>query len=166
MNANHLAIEFSRLLRLYLTGEAMMLVIERNRNEPVSGICHSHDFVDANVVMLEAWVNLGGTEFNALEDTASALIWGKAWDIAQRTEFSGINAEHYRLAVAGEGPQAAQWKDKPHRLVYDLAREVERLQAKLTGDDIFDHCTAAIDERLGAQSEYFKQVRIAQAGKE
>jgi hypothetical protein len=39
----------------------------------------------------------------------------------------------YRNAPSGIGPLAATWKDKPHRLVYDLCREVERLQA-LTGN--------------------------------
>ncbi len=37
--------------------------------------------------------------------------------------------EDYRNAPSGIGPLAAEWKDKPHRLVYDLAREVERLSA-------------------------------------
>lgn len=33
----------------------------------------------------------------------------------------------YRWAVSHEGPLAGQWADKPHRLVYDLVGEVERL---------------------------------------
>jgi hypothetical protein len=37
--------------------------------------------------------------------------------------------EDYRNAPSGIGPLAAEWKDKPHRLVYDLCREVERLAA-------------------------------------
>jgi hypothetical protein len=51
----------------------------------------------------------------------------------------GPNAAHrerlvtndYWRAPAGEGPQAATWKDKPHRLVYDLVGEVEFLRARL-----------------------------------
>lgn len=35
-----------------------------------------------------------------------------------------------RMAVSGEGPRAFDWSDKPHRLVYDLSREVERLTAE------------------------------------
>jgi hypothetical protein len=38
----------------------------------------------------------------------------------------------YRLAVSGEGERASDWQDKPHRLVYDLCREIERIAA--TGD--------------------------------
>jgi hypothetical protein len=37
--------------------------------------------------------------------------------------------EAYRNAPSGIGPLAAQWKDKPHRLVYDLYWEVKRLRA-------------------------------------
>ena len=38
-----------------------------------------------------------------------------------------MNTNDYRIAPSGEGPQAAQWKDKPHRLLYDLCQEIERL---------------------------------------
>jgi hypothetical protein len=39
--------------------------------------------------------------------------------------------DDYWKAPSGEGPQAATWKDKPHRLVYDLVGEVERLRGLL-----------------------------------
>jgi hypothetical protein len=41
-----------------------------------------------------------------------------------------LNTKDYRQAPGGDGPLAAQWADKPHRLVYDLCKEVERLQAE------------------------------------
>lgn len=31
----------------------------------------------------------------------------------------------FRQAVCGEGPRAAEWQDKPHRLVYDLCQIIE-----------------------------------------
>lgn len=40
----------------------------------------------------------------------------------------GLDTLNYRRAPSGEGPQAAEWKDKPHRLVYDLCGEIERLR--------------------------------------
>lgn len=43
-----------------------------------------------------------------------------------------------RMAVIGSGPLAAEWEDKPHRLVYDLCREIERLNAPLGDDDALD----------------------------
>jgi len=30
-----------------------------------------------------------------------------------------------RMAISGEGERAFDWRDKPHRLVYDLSRQVE-----------------------------------------
>ena len=35
-----------------------------------------------------------------------------------------------RLAPSGIGPLAYTWSDKPHRLLYDLCHEVERLEAE------------------------------------
>jgi hypothetical protein len=35
----------------------------------------------------------------------------------------------YRLAMSGEGDQVHAWEDKPHRLIYDLCGEGERLSA-------------------------------------
>lgn len=34
-----------------------------------------------------------------------------------------------RMAIVGEGPLAYDWADKPHRIVYDLCREIERIAA-------------------------------------
>lgn len=38
-----------------------------------------------------------------------------------------------RMATSGEGPRAYDWSDKPHRLVFDLCREIERLAASPAG---------------------------------
>ena len=42
---------------------------------------------------------------------------------------SDLNLEDYRNAPSGVGLLASMWRDKPHRLVYDLVKEVERLRA-------------------------------------
>ena len=34
-----------------------------------------------------------------------------------------------RKAMAGEGPRAFAWKDKPHRLIFDLCARIEELEA-------------------------------------
>lgn len=39
-----------------------------------------------------------------------------------------VNTQEYRVAPGGDGPHANQWKDKPHRLIYDLCSEVDRLR--------------------------------------
>ena len=36
---------------------------------------------------------------------------------------------HLRRAVSGGGDYADEWDDKPHRLIYDACREIERLTA-------------------------------------
>jgi hypothetical protein len=41
---------------------------------------------------------------------------------------NNIDTEEYRSAMGGEGPHAFNWKDKPHRLVYDLCREIKRIE--------------------------------------
>ena len=40
-----------------------------------------------------------------------------------------------RAAIGGNGPLAYTWQDKPHRLVYDLCREIERIAAGATPDE-------------------------------
>ena len=70
----------------------------------------------------------------------------------------GTTTKDYRNAIAGEGPRAYDWEDKPHRLVYDLCGEVEMLSAKLTeasefiqklGPTIDYDIVAEIEEMLG-----------------
>jgi len=39
--------------------------------------------------------------------------------------------DDYRLAPSGDGPHAFTWKDKPHRLVYDLVRIATNLRNAL-----------------------------------
>jgi hypothetical protein len=41
--------------------------------------------------------------------------------------------EDYKLGPSGIGDQADTWKDKPHRLVYDLVSEIKRM--KLRGQE-------------------------------
>jgi len=36
--------------------------------------------------------------------------------------------DDYRNAPSGVGPLAAEWKDKPHRLVYDLCTALEQTE--------------------------------------
>ena len=38
---------------------------------------------------------------------------------------------HLRLAPSGRGDYKYEWKNKPHRLIYDACREIERLSAQI-----------------------------------
>jgi hypothetical protein len=62
----------------------------------------------------------------------------------------GTTTEDYRNAPSGIGPLAAQWADKPHRLVYDLAGEVERIRALFR---IAAGHVSALSGRIGRQVE-------------
>jgi hypothetical protein len=42
-----------------------------------------------------------------------------------------MNTQDYWIAVGGDGPHADTWNDKPHRLLYDLCQEIDRLHREL-----------------------------------
>jgi hypothetical protein len=42
-----------------------------------------------------------------------------------------LDLEEYRYAPSGTGKYASDWKDKPHRLVYDLVEMVQQLRNEL-----------------------------------
>lgn len=47
-----------------------------------------------------------------------------------------LNPDDYRNAAGGvetptNGRQVYDWRDKPHRLVYDLCNEIDRLNAEV-----------------------------------
>lgn len=57
-----------------------------------AGICHSHDFCDANMVMLAAFAQCEGISEDDACDTATqtdegTAHWNKAWDIAADNRF-------------------------------------------------------------------------------
>lgn len=57
-------------------------VRQRNAKEPSRGVCHSHDFCDANEVMLGALAEHGlGKQFDA-GDEGHCALWNAAWDYA------------------------------------------------------------------------------------
>lgn len=46
----------------------------------------------------------------------------------------GSTTEDYRRALSGEGEFGSlgyDWSDKPHRLVYDLCAEIDRLRSQV-----------------------------------
>ena len=84
-----LASEFCAVLRSWLTPEQMEEVVRRNKVETHPGICHSHDFCDANEVMLQAARNLG--LLSQIEDIDERYlvedIWDEAWNRAKAEGF-------------------------------------------------------------------------------
>ncbi len=85
MDAYDLAAAFSVGLREELSPWQFEEALRLNGVEADPQVCHSHDFCDANMVMLEALEALGGT-FSASDEQQAALI-SEAWNIAKRCAF-------------------------------------------------------------------------------
>jgi hypothetical protein len=92
-----LAQKFSKVLREWLTPEQMLDVVRLNKDEADKGICHSHDYCDANEAMNEAFKYFMGRDCylpgdaeevgeKAVDEDMAA--WNAAWEIAKRSGFS------------------------------------------------------------------------------
>lgn len=86
LNPEILAKAFSAVLFGWLTPEQRATVLERNKAEGNPSICHSHDFCDANMAMVEAFQNLGVGEIDSQDDEQTAL-WDAAWALAKSSGF-------------------------------------------------------------------------------
>lgn len=63
-----------------------------------------------------------------------------------------LNTNDYRYAPQGMGPLAAEWKDKPHRLLYDLCAAVDLLQTTALAREA-EHTTPVTPEWMdGAEA--------------
>ncbi len=85
------AVRFAELLRESLTPRQWGEMRARNDNAPF-GVCHSHDYLDANEVMGEALDDVTNREFADIspdddprEDRMIAL-WNRAWNYARGTK--------------------------------------------------------------------------------
>lgn len=84
-----LAQRFSELLKRNI-GTSITEVIGRNIVETNLDVCHSHDFCDANEVMLQAWKDCGHNpdDVTGEKQTDEARrLWETAWDIAKEYDF-------------------------------------------------------------------------------
>lgn len=79
--------EFSSLLRYALGEEKMRKVRARNRAPSSLSTCASHDFCDANMVMLEALSSVTGIAEDDVDLGAMAGTINEAWDLAKKAEF-------------------------------------------------------------------------------
>lgn len=79
--AEALAERFVAILRDWMDADEWAEMCERNAAETQPGICHSHDFCDADMAMWEAWNELSPHTLEVQEENHTAL-WKQAWDIA------------------------------------------------------------------------------------
>jgi len=81
-----LAHTFCALVRKHLASH-MSEIVRRNATLEYSGCCATHDYCDANILMLHAWQKVYGVEPDpACEDQADS--WNRAWDTARESGFS------------------------------------------------------------------------------
>lgn len=78
--------EFGHLMQAELSPAEFRQMIDRNKAEMSPGVCHSHDFCDANMIMFEACKKIKGDEFFPNTDENAAL-WNEAWEIAIEADF-------------------------------------------------------------------------------
>lgn len=71
-----LAREFSHSLSSELSPDEMNELVQKNRSEENPGICHSHDYCDANVVLHEVFMKHGMD----VADEGGRERWGELWD--------------------------------------------------------------------------------------
>jgi hypothetical protein len=81
-----LAERFSKLLSEAVGEKTLETIIRLNATEIPGTVCHSHDFLDANEVMSDAFTQVVGREPDTGNDE-DARLWSAAWDAAQRAKF-------------------------------------------------------------------------------
>lgn len=82
-----LAREFARRLRAEIGEAGMAEVVSRNKAERNPAICHTHDFVDSNQTMLDAWEVVAGKGPRIPLRGVEAEVWGDAWSLAKNNYF-------------------------------------------------------------------------------
>lgn len=83
-NVKRLAREFSRLLVRTIGRKKTLQVNRLNKAEADRNVCRSHDFCDANMIMLEAHENLKLIPGDSREDVKR---WNDAWSFATKNGF-------------------------------------------------------------------------------
>jgi len=73
---------FSRNMRESLTADELVKVNERNATPEYAGACASHDFCDANELMLKALADVG-----RIFDQSQTDLMNAAWDLSRANGF-------------------------------------------------------------------------------
>lgn len=58
--------------------------------------------------------------------------------------YDGCTLDDYWVAPSGLGPLAAEWADKPHRLLYELINYIEKMYAEPDLEELLKHPAFAI----------------------
>lgn len=91
-----LADEFAKLLRRDLRPHEWAEMCAKNAAAPDAGWCASHDYLDANETMMEAFLAVTGREIHqdkedgeVYQDPADLELWNAAWADARKRHLSG-----------------------------------------------------------------------------
>lgn len=88
MDKEALARAFAYQLRNEIGAAMLAEVVARNKTAGYAACCASHDFCDANMVMMDAGVLLGYWTEDDFDPDAAMTIMGEAWDIAKKSAFA------------------------------------------------------------------------------
>ena len=120
-----LADAFCRYMRAGLPVAKMRVMLARNAAETDPNICHSHDFCDANMVMLDAWEECFPNEECEIQNQQHCARVNAAWDQAKRQRWipaaaPAMGPKAQRLAIA----KACGWEKQPYSGAYWSERYV------------------------------------------
>ena len=85
--AEMLTNKFGAALRTHISPDEMDEVITSNQGETNPGICHSHDFCDANVVLYEVFISHCIDVADEGGIARWGQLWGKVWNRAKAQGF-------------------------------------------------------------------------------
>lgn len=81
----NVAREFCRVLYRWIGAEKVAEAAQRNAAEKLAGVCHTHDFCDANMAMAEAFKRVAGHEC-VPDSQDDADLWNASWNMAKGAE--------------------------------------------------------------------------------
>jgi hypothetical protein len=85
-NIDVMAVEFSTVLKTWLSPEELEEVVRRNDKDDLI-ICHSHDFCDANMAMHEVFMRHGMNVTEEMGTGRFGQTWAEVWDSAKRNRY-------------------------------------------------------------------------------
>lgn len=89
--AQRVAWLFSALIRAELTEDELADVLAMNAREEDRRLCHTHDVIDANVLMVSALDACGVKPCEPGDEAAAKAytsLWNEAWDLANASGFA------------------------------------------------------------------------------
>lgn len=84
VKVTEVAEKFAEALRRRLTPEEFAEMCRRNATPEYDDACASHDFCDANMVMLSVFEKLRVPTTDLGDDNPQTRLWNLAWEVAKQ----------------------------------------------------------------------------------